>query len=74
MYNNISEIVHDQTFLKVAGIGPEFFLKMESLNPAGSIKLKTAVGLVDDLQSRGQINADTVLIESSSGNLGWRWR
>ncbi|WP_099271290.1 2,3-diaminopropionate biosynthesis protein SbnB [Pseudomonas sp. ICMP 561] len=70
MYNNISEIVHDQTFLKVAGIGPEFFLKMESLNPAGSIKLKTAVGLVDDLQSRGQINADTVLIESSSGNLG----
>lgn len=70
MYETIADIVHDQTFLKVSGIGPEFFLKLESLNPAGSIKLKTAVGLVDDLQSRGQIKADTVLIESSSGNLG----
>jgi cysteine synthase A len=70
MYENISDIVHDQTFLKVAGVGPEFFLKLESLNPAGSIKLKTAVGLVDDLQGRGRIKADTILIESSSGNLG----
>lgn len=70
MYENISDIVHDQTFLKVAGVGPEFFLKLESLNPAGSIKLKTAVGLVDDLQARGRIKEDTILIESSSGNLG----
>lgn len=70
MYEHISDIVHDQTFLKVAGVGPEFFLKLESLNPAGSIKLKTAVGLVDDLQRRGEIKQDTILIESSSGNLG----
>ncbi|MDO7929255.1 2,3-diaminopropionate biosynthesis protein SbnB [Pseudomonas sp. KFB-139] len=70
MYDNICDIVHDQTFLKVAGLGHEFFLKMESLNPAGSIKLKTAVGLVDDLQARGLIGPDTILIESSSGNLG----
>lgn len=70
LYENISDIVHDQTFLKVCGVGPQFYLKLESLNPAGSIKLKTAVGLVDDLQGRGQIKADTTLIESSSGNLG----
>ncbi|MEN1832831.1 2,3-diaminopropionate biosynthesis protein SbnB [Pseudomonas lijiangensis] len=70
MYDNICDIVHDQTFLKVAGLGHDFFLKMESLNPAGSIKLKTAVGLVDDLQTRGLIGPDTILIESSSGNLG----
>jgi len=70
MYENISDIVHDQAFLKVSGLGQPFFLKMESLNPAGSIKLKTAVGLIDDLQGRGLITADTRLIESSSGNLG----
>jgi cysteine synthase A len=70
MYENISDIVNDQAFLKVSGLGQDFFLKMESLNPAGSIKLKTALGLIDDLQGRGLIKADTTLIESSSGNLG----
>ncbi|MGR7890009.1 2,3-diaminopropionate biosynthesis protein SbnA [Klebsiella aerogenes] len=70
MHNHISDIVHDQVFLSVKDVGPDFYLKMESLNPAGSIKLKTAIGLVDDLQQRGLINAETILIESSSGNLG----
>lgn len=70
MYEKLSDIVHDQAFLKISGLGHDFFLKLESLNPAGSIKLKTAVGLVDDLQGRGLIKPDTVLIESSSGNLG----
>ncbi|QHF03373.1 2,3-diaminopropionate biosynthesis protein SbnB [Pseudomonas asturiensis] len=70
MYDSLCDIVHDQTFLKVSGLGPDFILKMESLNPAGSIKLKTAVGLVDDLQARGLVGLDTILIESSSGNLG----
>lgn len=70
MYETISDIVHDRTFLKVRGLGPDFLLKLESLNPAGSIKLKTASGLIDDLQSRGLIGPDTILIESSSGNLG----
>ncbi|MCF5395611.1 2,3-diaminopropionate biosynthesis protein SbnA, partial [Pseudomonas syringae] len=70
MYNSLCEIVHDQAFLKVTGLGTDFFLKMESLNPAGSIKLKTAVGLINDLQARGLLGPDTILIESSSGNLG----
>ncbi|MDU8606624.1 2,3-diaminopropionate biosynthesis protein SbnB [Pseudomonas syringae group sp. 247E2] len=70
MYDSLCDIVHDQTFLKVSGLGADFFLKMESLNPAGSIKLKTAVGLINDLQTRGLLGPDTILIESSSGNLG----
>lgn len=70
MFDTIGDIIHDRTFLNVAGIGPDFHLKMESFNPAGSIKLKTAVALIDDLQARGLITPDTVLIESSSGNLG----
>ncbi|MCF5803752.1 2,3-diaminopropionate biosynthesis protein SbnB [Pseudomonas tremae] len=69
-YHSLGDIVHDQTFLKVTGIGQDFFLKMESLNPAGSIKLKTAVGLVNDVQARGLLGPETILIESSSGNLG----
>ncbi|WP_195757177.1 2,3-diaminopropionate biosynthesis protein SbnB [Pseudomonas syringae] len=69
-YQSLCEIVHDQAFLKVTGLGHDFFLKMESLNPAGSIKLKTAVGLINDVQARGLLGPETILIESSSGNLG----
>ncbi|WNW10159.1 2,3-diaminopropionate biosynthesis protein SbnA [Pseudomonas sp. DTU_2021_1001937_2_SI_NGA_ILE_001] len=70
MHQDIGDILHDQTFLDLRGLGPDFHLKLESLNPAGSIKLKTAAGLIDDLQARGLIRPDSILIESSSGNLG----
>lgn len=70
MHETISRLLHDSDFVRLTGLGENLYLKLESLNPAGSIKLKTALGLVDDLQSRGLVREDTILIESSSGNLG----
>ncbi|MFZ0709160.1 MAG: 2,3-diaminopropionate biosynthesis protein SbnA [Terrimicrobiaceae bacterium] len=49
----------------------DVFLKLEGFNVTGSIKLKTAIGLVDDLEKRGIARPnETVIVESSSGNLG----
>jgi 2,3-diaminopropionate biosynthesis protein SbnA len=49
----------------------DVFLKLEGLNITGSIKIKTAIGLVEDLERRGIARPnETVIIESSSGNLG----
>jgi N-(2-amino-2-carboxyethyl)-L-glutamate synthase len=49
----------------------DVFLKLEGFNITGSIKVKTAIGLVEDLEQRGIARPnETVLIESSSGNLG----
>lgn len=49
----------------------DLFLKLEGFNITGSIKIKTAMGLVEDLERRGVARPhDTVLVESSSGNLG----
>lgn len=45
-------------------------LKLEGCNPAGSIKLKTALSLVAWADEERLIGPDTVLVESSSGNLG----
>ncbi len=70
MHEKISQLLHDSDFVRLPGLGENLYLKLESLNPAGSIKLKTALGLVDDLQARGLVRGDTILIESSSGNLG----
>jgi cysteine synthase A len=49
----------------------DVFLKLEGFNITGSIKIKTAIGLVEDLERRGIAKPrKTVFIESSSGNLG----
>ena len=49
----------------------DVFLKLEGFNITGSIKVKTAIGLVEDLERRGVATPrETVLVESSSGNLG----
>jgi 2,3-diaminopropionate biosynthesis protein SbnA len=45
-------------------------LKLEGHNPLGSIKDRTALALVTDLERRGRLAADSVLVESTSGNLG----
>ena len=49
----------------------DVFLKLEGFNVSGSIKIKTAIKLVEDLEQRGLARPnETVLVESSSGNLG----
>ena len=49
----------------------DVFLKLEGFNITGSIKVKTAIALVEDLEQRGVARpSETVLVESSSGNLG----
>ncbi len=70
MFRSLSDVVTDDVFVRLNAFGPGRFLKMESLNPAGSIKLKTARGLIDDAAKRHVFDEYTVLIESSSGNLG----
>lgn len=67
------EIVFRDLFYRLRGFadGTDVFLKLEGFNVTGSIKLKAAIGLIDDLERRGLAKPhETVIIESSSGNLG----
>ncbi|MEW2131118.1 2,3-diaminopropionate biosynthesis protein SbnA [Streptomyces sp. NPDC005435] len=72
IFRNAYDLVLDDLFLDLRGFLPgiDLMLKIEGLNPAGSIKLKAAVGLLEDLESRGVLHPGGRLIESSSGNLG----
>ncbi|HYH29887.1 MAG TPA: 2,3-diaminopropionate biosynthesis protein SbnA [Pseudonocardia sp.] len=51
-------------------VGRSLFLKCEGFNFAGSIKLKAATEMVEDAERRGALKPGSVLVESSSGNLG----
>lgn len=71
MSQNLSALIGDDNVLKLKNLTKaSVFLKLESLNPAGSIKFKTAIGLIDALEESNAIGPDSILIESSSGNLG----
>ncbi|MER7702096.1 2,3-diaminopropionate biosynthesis protein SbnA [Kitasatospora sp. NPDC097605] len=51
-------------------LGAPLYLKCEAFNFAGSIKLKAAAAMVADAEDRGALRPGSVLVESSSGNLG----
>src|ERR1700727_3236796 len=50
--------------------GQSLFLKCEGFNFAGSIKLKAATEMVEAADRDGVLTPGSVLVESSSGNLG----
>jgi len=50
--------------------GQPLFLKCEGFNFAGSIKLKAAAEMVEGAERDGRLTPKSVLVESSSGNLG----
>lgn len=61
----------DDLFVDLRSIlGRRLFLKCEGFNFAGSIKLKTATEMVEAAYRDGLLSADSILVESSSGNLG----
>src|SRR3712207_1220029 len=51
-------------------IGHPLFLKVEGFNFAGSVKLKAASGMVAAAEREGRLQPGSVIVESSSGNLG----
>ncbi|GHH24937.1 2,3-diaminopropionate biosynthesis protein SbnA [Streptomyces rubradiris] len=66
------ELAWAHAFLELPGFAPGFstHLKIEGLNPAGSIKLKTARAMVENAEADGVLKPGSRLIESTSGNLG----
>jgi len=72
--NNIADLVGNTPLLRLnkvtAGVNAEVLIKLESFNPASSVKDRIALSMIQDAEKAGLINKDTVLIEPTSGNTG----
>lgn len=72
IFQKADQIILDDIFVEL----PRFlkhssvYLKIESYNPGGSIKMKTAVALLDYAEHHSDLKKSCRVIESSSGNLG----
>ncbi|SFO04194.1 cysteine synthase A [Pseudonocardia ammonioxydans] len=61
----------DDLYVDLAGtVDRSLYLKCEGFNFAGSVKLKAALGMVAEAERSGRLRPGSVLVESSSGNLG----
>lgn len=76
IYNSVAELIGNTPLLELKNIEQQFGLKarllakLEYLNPAGSVKDRVALSILDDLEEQGKISPDSVIIEPTSGNTG----
>jgi cysteine synthase A len=55
---------------KLFGNKKEVWIKLEKSNPGNSIKDRIALAMIEDAESKGLLNANSVIIEPTSGNTG----
>ena len=71
---NSSELVGNTPMVKLnrvtQGAKAEVVAKLESFNPAGSVKDRIGVAMIVDAEAKGLIKKDTVIVEPTSGNTG----
>ena len=55
---------------KKEGLEARILAKLEAFNPAGSVKDRVALAMIDDAEERGALREGSVIIEPTSGNTG----
>lgn len=76
IYNKIEQLIGKTPLFEVENIEKEYNLlarlivKIESFNPAGSIKDRTALSMLNDAEQKGLIKKGGTIIEPTSGNTG----
>jgi cysteine synthase A len=76
IYDSITDTIGDTPLVrlvrlpKLKGIEANILAKLEFFNPISSVKDRIGVAMIDAMEEAGVINADTVLIEPTSGNTG----
>lgn len=73
VYSNILDMVGGTPMLEVTHLdtGPcRLFLKLELMNPAGSIKDRIGISMIEQAEKRGDIKPGDTLVEATAGNTG----
>lgn len=76
IYKNITELIGKTplfepiNYEKDNGVTATLLCKLEYLNPAGSVKDRAALGMIEAAEAQGKLREGSVIIEPTSGNTG----
>ncbi len=73
-HENILSCIGDTPIVKlnkvVEGVEATIWVKLEYLNPGGSVKDRMAVKIIDDAEKSGALKPGGIIVEATSGNTG----
>ena len=73
-FSDILEAIGHTPLVEIPRMSPNpdvrIFAKLEMMNPTGSVKDRAAKYLVEDLERRGLLHEDSIILEPTSGNTG----
>ena len=73
IYESILDTIGRTPVVKLHRIGPAhatMYVKIEAFNPAGSVKDRLALAIIDDAEKRGLLSPGQTVVEATSGNTG----
>jgi cysteine synthase A len=76
IYKNITQLVGKTPLVELPNFSERYHLKarllakLESYNPAGSVKDRVAKAMVEDAEERGMLTQGSTIVEPTSGNTG----
>ena len=69
---NVMELIGNTPLLQLNNFGREYqgniIAKLELFNPAGSVKDRVGLSLIEDAESKGILKEGSVIVEPTSGN------
>lgn len=76
IYKSVTELIGRTPLLEVmniekkSGLKARVLVKLEYFNPAGSVKDRAALGMIEEMEREGKIRPGATIIEPTSGNTG----
>ncbi|MCR4669790.1 MAG: cysteine synthase family protein [Saccharofermentans sp.] len=74
VYNNVKEMIGNTPILKIDHMGVKpgvnIYAKLELMNPAGSVKDRVGVYMIDDARKRGILKEGGTIVDATAGNTG----
>lgn len=74
IYNNMLDMIGKTPILKLGNLvdenSAEVYIKLEKLNPGGSVKDRAALGMIEKAEALGLLKEGSIIVEPTSGNTG----
>ena len=73
LFDNVMDTIGDTPCIRINSLAPEhvrLYVKAEFFNPAGSVKDRLAIGIIEEAERSGALRPGQTVVEASSGNTG----